>query len=76
MSGAIMPDPFAMPAMVTVLARDLHLLEGALREGVGRHDRAGRRLESVGVKARDQIMDGIRDLAGLQRLTDDAGWRR
>jgi hypothetical protein len=44
------------------LAADIHLLERALRKGVGRHDRARRRLEIVGMKARHQIMQRVGDL--------------
>jgi hypothetical protein len=32
------------------LAADIHLLDRAFREGVGRHDRARRRFEVVGMK--------------------------
>ncbi len=46
MSGAIMPDPLAMPAIVTGGAVDVHGRGGALRKGVGGHDRPGRRRSS------------------------------
>ena len=74
-SGAIMPEPLAMPAIVTSLPPIRACGEAALGKGVGRADRFGRilprsRAQPVfeGRQRRDQLVD-------RQRLADHAGRR-
>ena len=56
MSGAIMPAPLAMPAMVTVGLADLGGGGGDLRKRVGRHDRLGGVEEIAGLRVGDQAV--------------------
>ena len=73
MSGAIMPAPLAMPQMVTGVVAEPHHGGGALRKGVGGHDRLGRLVPGAGRGVGDQLIHDAAELRRIERLADHAG---
>ena len=75
MSGAIMPAPLAMPLMRDRRRRRASTVRGRhLREGVGGHDRAGRRpANGPAARAWRSSASTPSNLRGVERLADHAG---
>ena len=72
MSGAIMPEPLAMPLMVTVLPPSFTLTVAALGK-VSVVMMALAAMVQVRARLGGELRQGIGDEGGIQRLADDAG---
>ena len=73
MSGAIMPAPLAMPAIVTSTPPISALAVATFGIGVGRHDRLGGLKDAVGLAPGDELIEDAVEFRGVERLADDAG---
>ena len=73
MSGAIMPEPLAMPLMVTLTPSIIGGGGGQLGIGVGGHDGFGGGAPAAGRALRHQPRQHAGDLFGGQRLADHPG---